>query len=116
MSCFICEKAGRAAGALVIADAYPVTPGHTLVAPLRHAESVDELTPGEWFDLWAVARTVAEESGGAVNIGMNLGEAAGQTVAHLHVHIIPRRSGDVDDPRGGIRGVIPSRRIYWEER
>ncbi len=102
----------------VIFDAYPVSEGHTLIIPKRHAET--------WFDL-----TVEEQHSAAdllneikkdlqvkdasilgFNIGMNCGEVAGQTVMHCHVHLIPRRNGDMDDPKGGVRGVIPGKQKY----
>jgi diadenosine tetraphosphate (Ap4A) HIT family hydrolase len=71
----------------------PVNEGHLLVLPRRHFAS--------WFY--------------GYNIGINIGEAAGQTIMHLHVHLIPRYRGDCPDPRGGVRGVIPSKQWYPQE-
>ena len=103
--------------ALAVPDAYPVSPGHTLATTRRHVAS--------WFDasgeerqalLTLVDRVKAglddERHPNGYNIGVNVGEAAGQTVMHLHVHVIPRYSGDVDDPAGGVRFVIPARGNY----
>ncbi len=104
--------------AVVVRDGYPVTPGHTLVIPRRHVGSIFDLTPEELQAVWrllersriALAREFAAE---AFNIGVNDGPAAGQTVPHMHMHLIPRRSGDVADPRGGVRWVIPDKARYW---
>ena len=98
-------------------DGYPVSEGHCLVIPKRHVISIDDLTDSELKDLYTVLRQtkimlceVYQPDG--FNIGINEGEAAGQTVPHLHIHIIPRYEGDVECPRGGVRGVIPSKRNY----
>ncbi len=126
MSCILCELPSRvdlvASTELTAAflDAFPVNPGHTLVIPRRHVADPMDLEEAEWVDLWAVARRVrdglAEEHAPAgFNVGFNAGLAAGQTVAHAHVHVIPRFEGDVADPRGGIRWVVPDRAKYWEE-
>jgi diadenosine tetraphosphate (Ap4A) HIT family hydrolase len=100
-------------------DAFPVTPGHLLVIPSRHVESLSDLTPAEQSALWAsamsaaaIVRTQAGVDG--VNIGVNDGATAGQTVPHVHIHVIPRRVGDVADPRGGCRWVVPDRASYWQ--
>lgn len=100
-----------------IRDRYPVSPGHTLVIPRRHVATYFEATDEERADL---CRGVTELKAGlddelrpdGYNLGFNAGEAAGQTVMHLHIHLIPRFRGDVADPRGGVRGVIPSRQQY----
>jgi diadenosine tetraphosphate (Ap4A) HIT family hydrolase len=73
----------------------------------------------EWQDLFSLVQTVSRELAGrpdvdGVNIGVNSGVAAGQTVEHGHVHVIPRRAGDVIDPRGGVRHVVPDRARYWD--
>jgi diadenosine tetraphosphate (Ap4A) HIT family hydrolase len=91
------------------------------VIPRRHVARLEDLEVGEWralFDtMLRVARGVARLDGvGGVNIGVNSGESAGQTVDHAHVHVIPRRDGDVPDPRGGVRWVIPERAVYWTGR
>lgn len=101
-------------------DAYPVSPGHALLVPRRHVASWFEATAGERLALMKgidVAREAVEHlhAPDGYNIGINGGPAAGQTVPHLHLHVIPRYEGDVADPRGGIRHVIPSKAAYWEE-
>lgn len=98
---------------LGIWDASPVSPGHALLIPRRHINTWFEATPEEQAHLNAamvVARDSIQQQYGAdgFNIGMNVGPAAGQTVAHLHIHVIPRYRGDVPNPRGGIRHVIPA--------
>ena len=106
---------------VVIRDAYPVTPGHTLVIPIRHVGSFFELRPDERGALLALldqAKSDLEIAGDkpdGYNIGINDGPAAGQTVPHLHIHLIPRRSGDLADPRGGVRWIIPEKAAYWEK-
>jgi len=101
--------------AFSIRDAYPVAPGHTLVIPRRHVEDLRGATPAEaraihelvlaTFD--ELAREAPSPPDG-YNVGVNCGAAAGQTIFHLHVHIIPRRLGDVTEPRGGIRKLMPN--------
>lgn len=103
---------------VVIRDAFPVSPGHSLVIPRRHIGSFFELTAEERVSVLAaldVAKQAldAEFAPAAYNIGINDGPAAGQTVPHLHVHLIPRYEGDSEDPRGGVRWVIPDKARYW---
>jgi superfamily II DNA or RNA helicase/HKD family nuclease/diadenosine tetraphosphate (Ap4A) HIT family hydrolase len=98
-------------------DGFPVTPGHALLIPVRHVPTWFEATMEERNALMRAtdAARVAIEASGEVdgyNIGLNSGSAAGQTVFHLHVHVIPRRVGDMPDPRGGVRHVIPERGNY----
>jgi diadenosine tetraphosphate (Ap4A) HIT family hydrolase len=122
MDCPFCQlEAPRivADNALAIAmrDGFPVNPGHTLVVPRRHVASWFDATAEERAALMALVDQVKaaldkEWSPAGYNIGINIGEAAGQTVMHLHVHVIPRFAGDVDDPRGGVRFVIPARGNY----
>ena len=105
--------------AIAIRDRYPVSGGHALVIPRDHARTLFELGTGVQADVWKlVARVRAaladELSPHGFNIGLNEGEAAGQTVSHPHVHIVPRFEGDVPDPHGGIRWVIPEKAAYWE--
>jgi diadenosine tetraphosphate (Ap4A) HIT family hydrolase len=106
--------------ALAIWDAFPVTPLHALILPRRHAEDYFALTPEELLacdELLRQARALIQEQDPSVegfNLGVNVGKAAGQTIFHCHIHLIPRRAGDLKDPRGGIRGVIPERRSYGE--
>lgn len=105
----------------VLDDRYPVTPGHLLVVPRRHATGWDDATGDERAALLAgidAARALARRRDPSIagwNVGWNDGPAAGQTVMHLHVHVIPRRAGDVADPRGGVRWVIPAAARYWDE-
>lgn len=101
-------------------DGYPLADGHSLVVPLRHEADFFRLTTDEHHAILALVRRLAERLSkdgqlDGFNIGINVGEAAGQTVAHAHVHLIPRKVGDVEDPRGGVRWVIPERAAYWEE-
>lgn len=98
-------------------DNYPVNRGHALVIPKRHCPDILSLDAGEWEDLLvAIERTkvyiyrIFEPDG--YNIGINCGEAAGQTIFHLHIHIIPRYKGDVENPRGGIRNFKRPLREY----
>lgn len=103
---------------LVVRDAYPVTPGHTLVLPVRHVETFFETTAEERSGLlrlldMARQQLDAEFAPAGYNIGINNGAAAGQTVPHLHIHLIPRYPLDCDDPRGGVRWVIPEKARYW---
>ena len=105
--------------ALVIRDGYPVSPGHTLIIPKRHIGSWFEITAEEQsaiLGLLGKARTVLEEEfkPDGYNIGINDGPTAGQTVPHLHMHLIPRYKGDLEDPRGGVRWIIPGKAKYWE--
>jgi diadenosine tetraphosphate (Ap4A) HIT family hydrolase len=102
----------------VIRDGYPVSPGHTLVIPRRHIGSFFDLGVQEREGLMALldqAKHVLDASfhPDGYNIGINDGPAAGQTVPHLHIHLIPRYHGDLPDPRGGVRWVIPGKARYW---
>lgn len=104
--------------AYVIRDAFPVTEGHALVIPKRHVKDYFGLEQPELNAINQLLeeqqRTLEAEDStiDGFNIGMNCGESAGQTVFHCHVHLIPRRTGDMDKPRGGVRHVIPSRGSY----
>jgi diadenosine tetraphosphate (Ap4A) HIT family hydrolase len=101
----------------VIRDLYPVSPSHTLIIPFRHFASVFEASEDELksiaralhFRKMQLERSLAADG---YNIGVNEGSAAGQTIHHVHIHLIPRFERDVDDPRGGIRGVIPEKKTY----
>jgi diadenosine tetraphosphate (Ap4A) HIT family hydrolase len=100
-----------------IFDKYPVNPGHLLIIPKRHFASLFEATPAEraaFFVLLQQGRELLRKQyqPDGFNIGINEGTAAGQTVMHLHIHLIPRFDGDIDNPRGGVRGVIPEKRVY----
>ncbi|WP_232379686.1 HIT domain-containing protein [Polyangium fumosum] len=107
--------------AFAVPDLYPVSRGHTLVIPRRLVATWFDATPEEQRALFELVDDVkrkldAELSPDGYNIGINAGEAAGQTVMHLHVHVIPRYRGDVDDPRGGVRHVIPGKGNYLANR
>jgi diadenosine tetraphosphate (Ap4A) HIT family hydrolase len=107
----------ESATAFAIHDKFPVSNGHTLIIPKRHVGSYFDLSFREqsacWFLLDFVKPILAQQfNSDAFNIGINIGEAAGQTVQHVHIHLIPRYNGDVAEPRGGVRGVIPQNRDY----
>lgn len=104
---------------VAIRDGFPVSPGHTLVIPKRHIGSWFEISNDEQrglLDLLARAKTDLQEEfkPDGYNIGINDGSAAGQTVPHLHMHLIPRYKGDQEDSRGGVRWIIPEKAKYWE--
>jgi len=104
-----------------VRDGFPVSEGHTLVIVRRHVGSFFELTQIEREAVFgglesAKADLDREYAPAAYNIGINDGEAAGQTVLHLHVHLIPRYEGDVPDPRGGVRWIFPDKAAYWSDR
>ena len=98
-------------------DKFPVSTGHLLVVPKRHVPDYFVLSEAEKNDIWQLveqAKSFLEENfkPDGFNIGFNSGTAAGQTVFHVHIHIIPRYSGDVEDPTGGVRNVIPGKGKY----
>ncbi len=98
-------------------DGFPVSPGHALIIPRRHVASFFDLTKDEQMDMLRLAdsvKSVIDEKflPNGYNVGVNVGEAAGQSVFHVHLHLIPRYKGDVPNPRGGVRGVIPSKQNY----
>lgn len=104
--------------AAAFSDGFPVSPGHTLVIPKRHVMSLSELTGDEVSALWSLlvesrALLDATFKPDGYNVGVNDGHAAGQTVMHVHVHLIPRFNGDRADPRGGVRWVLPDKASYW---
>jgi diadenosine tetraphosphate (Ap4A) HIT family hydrolase len=103
---------------VTLRDGFPVSPGHTRVVPKRHFASPFEATAEEMADIWQAIRVAAERlraeyQPAGFNIGVNDGAAAGQTVMHLHWHLIPRYQGDQPDPRGGIRRIFPALADYW---
>lgn len=107
--------------ALRIRDGFPISPGHSLIIPRRHIGSFFETTEAERKALLALLdeakqAAAAEFNPDGYNIGINDGPAAGQTVPHLHIHLIPRYTGDMADPRGGVRWVIPEKADYWSKR
>ena len=104
----------------VVQDKYPVAPGHTLIIPRRPVSRFQELDAAEktrlmmWVD-WTqqhLQATLVPAPDG-FNLGVNDGRAAGQTMPQFHFHVIPRHAGDVADPRGGVRRVIPAKAPYW---
>ena len=105
--------------ALSFKDLYPVTNGHTLVIPKRKVQSFFDLTEEEtaaMFELLYLQKEDLKNKDSSItgfNIGVNDGEDAGQTIMHCHIHLIPRRTGDMEDQRGGVRGVIPEKQSYY---
>jgi ATP adenylyltransferase len=122
-SCPFCSPAKQrpivteTATAYAIYDKYPVSPGHALIIPKRHTKNYFELNHKEQFALWLVVNRMKqivekEFKPDGFNIGFNTNEAAGQTVFHTHIHLIPRYKGDVKNPRGGVRNVVPGKGGY----
>lgn len=102
-------------------DSNPVTKGHMIIVSKKHIESFFDLKENELFaafDLLEKAKILIDEkfSPEAYNIGINDGKAAGQTIFHLHIHLVPRYSGDVKDPTGGVRNVIPEKGNYLNKK
>ncbi len=121
--CVFCNLApekqllSETATAVAFYDSFPVNPGHTLIIPKRHVANYFDLSIHEQRALWllvnrckAIVQKQYEPNG--FNVGINVGEAAGQSVFHVHIHLIPRYTGDVENPRGGVRGVIKERQGY----
>ncbi|MGH8686756.1 MAG: HIT family protein [Burkholderiales bacterium] len=119
--CIFCrpgrEILAENASAIAVYDKHPVSPGHVLIIPRRHAVTVWDLTDEEYADCFNLAREVKpilekRHSPDGYNIGANCGEAGGQSVWHAHIHVIPRYNGDTPNPRGGVRNVIPLKAKY----
>ena len=114
----ICESATCVA----FYDGYPVSPGHALIVPKRHVASYFDLTHHEREAMNVMLHYVRQKVDArfhpdGYNIGINVGEYAGQSVFHVHMHLIPRYKGDVPNPKGGgVRGVIPSKQSYYAKR
>lgn len=105
---------------VVIRDGFPISPGHTLIIPRRHVGSFFDIDTAERDALFALLeeakrRLDKEFEPDGYNIGINDGRAAGQTIPHLHIHLIPRYEGDRTDPRGGVRWIIPEKADYWSK-
>ena len=105
--------------AVVARDSYPVSPGHTLVIPKRHVGSFFETTTAERLALLELIDQAklgldSELHPAAYNLGLNDGPAAGQSIPHVHFHLIPRYEGDRTDARGGVRWVLPEKARYWK--
>ena len=121
--CLFCNKAKQkiiysSELNFVVRDSYPVTELHTLIIPHRHVANFFDLNEDELKDL---NKTLKKERQSllnldkkitAFNVGVNAGLDAGQSIMHCHIHLIPRRKGDIENPRGGVRGVIPSKQKY----
>ena len=108
------------ANGLAFRDSFPISPGHTLVVPRQHVASLFDLHPEARQSLWELVshvrtRLLEELHPDGFNVGLNDGEAAGQTAMHAHIHVIPRYAGDVSDRRGGIRWIIPAKAAYWKK-
>ncbi len=112
------EIIARTPNFFVVYDKTPVTPGHCLIIPFRHFADALELTSDELTEVWGLVqrmrqRLLADDPEiTGFNLGFNSGIDAGQTILHVHIHLIPRRHGDVEKPRGGVRGVIPAKQNY----
>jgi diadenosine tetraphosphate (Ap4A) HIT family hydrolase len=123
-NCLFCRwiRAGKAVKTLgtvaAFKDGYPVTDGHLLITPLRHAADWLSMTSQEISDSETLIRALVERIRHrdplvtGFNLGTNIGPSAGQTVFHAHIHLIPRRDGDTENPKGGVRGVIDGKRGY----
>ena len=104
--------------AYAVRDGFPVTKMHSIIIPKRHIKDYFDLNKDELLACDHLIRSLKEEinnsdsSVNGFNIGMNAGESAGQTIFHCHIHLIPRRTGDVDNPRGGVRHTIPGKGYY----
>jgi diadenosine tetraphosphate (Ap4A) HIT family hydrolase len=123
-NCLFCsEKISREVAfelgtVFAVADSYPVTRGHMLIIPKRHVVDYFSMSDAEKRDSEKLIKLIREriveddKTVEGFNIGLNCGRVAGQTVLHAHIHLIPRRKGDTEDPRGGVRGVIPEKQRY----
>ncbi len=123
-SCLFCDKEKLKTPAIsendfcfAVFDAYPVSRGHALIIPKKHILSFFDLKEDEIVKMFSLIREVKdflqkEYSPDAFNIGINDGEVAGRTIHHLHIHLIPRYKGDIENPKGGIRHVIPGKGFY----
>jgi len=123
MTCPFCSRVAASDGgsnefAVAIPDGFPLSRGHTLVVSRAHEPDFLRLPEPARQAMWRLAHQVCEtlrrtHSPDGFNLGVNIGEAGGQTVPHAHIHVIPRYAGDVEDPRGGIRWVLPAGARYW---
>lgn len=122
--CIFCEKVSNGQKiiyenelALGIFDEFPVNEGHVLIITKRHVETFFDITKEEQDAMFELARKIKiyldkQYKPDGYNIGFNCGAVAGQSIMHVHMHLIPRYKGDVENPRGGVRGVIPSKKDY----
>ena len=120
-ACIFCEPRREILAhndaAIAVFDSYPVSPGHALVLPRRHVVTIWDLEPAEYDQCFRLVRELypilAERfKPDGFNVGANCGEAAGQSVWHAHIHVIPRYTGDTPNPKGGVRHVIPLKSNY----
>ena len=107
--------------AVAFPDGFPVSPGHMLVVPRRHVPGLRDLSGREQAALMELAQRIQSRLDGELQpdgytLGINDGAAAGQTVGHVHLHVIPRYAGDMADPRGGIRWLFPDKADYWSSQ
>lgn len=127
MACPFCQRlavdplVAQNLSAAAFLDAYPLNEGHCLIVPRRHEPDFFALAPEEQAAIWTLVNEVRRNIEMArrpdgYNIGVNIGAAAGQTIHHAHVHLVPRYRGDVMDPRGGVRWIIPAKAAYWGAR
>ena len=124
-SCYFCSLPSKriileTELSMVIRDSFPVSEGHTLIITKRHIESIFDATKEEQIDLLAnleSAKKILDKkfSPDGYNVGINDGKAAGQTVMHLHTHLIPRYSGDSEQAKGGVRWIFPDKANYWSQ-
>ena len=111
------EKIIESEFAFAIYDRFPVNEGHCLIIPKRHTSNYFDLNFAEQIDCFSLLNRVKEKiqkiyNPNGYNVGININEVGGQTVPHVHIHLIPRYKDDVEDPRGGVRGVIPAKKEY----
>jgi len=107
----------KADTAMAILDSFPISPGHTLVIPRRHVADYFDLTVEEQNELWQLVnrcKMILQDRfhPDGFNIGINVGEMAGQSIFHVHIHLMPRYKGDVKNPKGGVRHIIPGKGYY----
>lgn len=121
MDCLFCQQEKRVVyktqNIYVVEDKFPVTKGHSLVIPKQHVKDWFALSKGLQYEMMDVVNAMkliidVKYAPDGYNIGINCGVAAGQSIFHLHLHIIPRYQNDMENPLGGVRGVIPEKRIY----
>ena len=121
--CFFCslkpeQQISESKLAFTKADDSPVTKYHSIIIPKRHFASFFDITDEELLEINNLIKLrkdeilKLDETVTGFNIGMNIGESAGQSILHVHIHLIPRRLGDLKNPKGGVRGVIPEKRCY----
>ena len=119
--CIFCHVKGPVLAeselSIAVLDSFPVSKGHALIVPRRHAVTIWEMTAEEYADAFMLVRQVKDVlqkkfKPQGFNVGVNCGEAAGQSVFHAHIHVIPRYTGDVPMPRGGVRNLMPGKGSY----